>query len=234
MRMTVLAALAAAVLAGCSPAPSFDKGVDAFNAKDYAGAMAQWRPLAQKGEARAQNNLGSMYRDGLGVKPDAVEAARWYAMAAGQDYPGAESNLGVLYMQGSGVQQSYVMARGLFAKAAAKNNEVAIYNLAVLNDNGQGGPVDKARAVELYTEGANMGDSDAQGNLGVDYATGDGVKADKVQAYKWFSLAARGASEAERKAQAAANLDHVKSTMSPAEIAAGDQAVAAFKPVAAG
>jgi TPR repeat protein len=115
-------------------------------------------------------------------------------------------------------------------RAAAKNDLSAIFNLAVLYDNGQGGPVDKARAADLYTRGANMGDSDAQGNLGVDYATGEGVAADKVQAYKWFSLAAHGATEADRKAQASANLEHLKADMTPAEIAQGDQAVAAFKP----
>ena len=231
MRTTVLAVFAGVVLAACS-GPSFDKGVDAFNAKDYAGAMAQWRPLAEKGDARAQGNLGSLYHDGLGVKADPAQAAHWFALAAAQDNAGALANLGVLYMQGSGVQQSYVMARGLFARAAVKNNEVGVFNLAVLYDNGQGGAMDKAKAAELYTRGANTGDSDAQGNLGVDYATGDGVKADKVQAYKWFSLAARGAGEPERKAQAAANVDRLKSGMTPAEIAQGDQAVAAFKPSA--
>jgi len=234
MKTSVLAALAGLALAACSPAPSFDKGVDAYKAKDYAGAMAQWRPLADKGEARAQLNVGSLYRDGLGVKADPVEGARWYALAATQDNADAQANLGVLYMQGSGVPQSYTMARGLLAKAAAKNQEQAVFNLAVLYDNGQGGPADKAKAAELYTRGANTGDSDAQGNLGVDYATGDGVKADKVQAYKWFSLAARGADEPDRKAQAVANLSHLRSAMSPAEIAQGDQAVAAFKPVGGG
>ena len=231
MRTSVLAALAGMMLAACS-GPSFDKGVDAFNAKDYAGAMAQWRPLALKGDARSQDNLGSLYRDGLGVKPDPVEGARWYAMSAAQGDAAALTNLGVLYMQGAGVPRSYVMARGLLARAAAKNDEGAIFSLAVLYDNGQGGPVDKAKAAELYTRGANMGDSDAQGNLGVDYATGDGVKADKVQAYKWFSLALRGASEAHPNAQGVTNLNNLKSAMTPAEIAQGDQAVATFKPTA--
>lgn len=228
MRIVVVAALAVG-LAACS-GPSFDKGVDAYNAKDYAGALAQWRPLAEKGDARAQDNMGSLYRNGLGVKADPVEAARWFAMAAAQDEAGAEANLGVLYMQGAGVQQSYAQARGLFAKAAAKDNVVGIYNLAVLYDNGQGGPVDKARAADLYARGANLGDSDSQGNLGVDYAAGEGVAPDKVQAYKWFSLAVRGASDEGRKAQAAANLDRLKADMTPSEIAAGDQAIAAFKP----
>jgi TPR repeat protein len=229
MRMTVLAALAAAALAACS-GPSFNKGVDAYKAKDYAGAMAQWRPIADNGDAQAQNNVGSLYREGLGVKADAAEASRWFAKAAAQDYADAQANLGVLYMQGSGVPQSYEMARGLFAKAAAKSNPIAIFNLAVLYDNGQGGAVDKAKAAELYGRGANLGDADAQGNLGVDYATGEGVKADKVEAYKWFSLSARGIADGARKAQAAANVEHVKSTMTAAEIAAGDQAIAAFKP----
>jgi TPR repeat protein len=228
MRVTVVATLALA-LAACS-GPSFDQGVDAYNAKDYAKAMAQWRPLAEKGDARSQGNVGALYRDGLGVKADPVEAARWFALAAAQDNTDAEANLGISYAQGVGVPQNFVTARGLLAKAAAKNQSVAIFNLAVLYDNGQGGPVDKARAADLYARGANMGDGDAQANLGVDYAAGEGVAPDKVQAYKWFSLAVRGASDDGRKAQAAANLEHLKADMTPSEIAQGDQAIAAFKP----
>ena len=229
MRTYILASVTGLLLAACS-GPSFDKGIDAYKTKDYAGAMAQWKPLAEKGDARAQLNVGSLYRDGQGVKADPAEGARWYGLAAAQDNADAQANLGVLYMQGAGVQQNYTMARGLLARAAAKNQEQAVFNLGVLYDNGQGGPADKAKAAELYTRAADLGDSDAQGNLGVDYATGDGVKADKVQAYKWFNLAARGAEEADRKAQAEENLGRVKAAMTPAEIAEGDQAIAAFKP----
>ena len=43
-------------------AADFDKGLTAYNNGDYATALKQWTPLAEQGDARAQYNLGVMYR----------------------------------------------------------------------------------------------------------------------------------------------------------------------------
>ena len=234
MRMRYLATGAALLvgLAACSR-PSFDRGADAYKAKDYAGAMAQWKPLAESGDARAQSNLGAMYANGLGVKPDPAVAAQWLQKAAAQGNADAEASLGVLYMNGKGVNQDVAAARGWFAKAAAQDQSLAAFNLGVLYDNGQGGPADKAKSAQYYLQAANLGDAEAQLNLGVDFATGDGVAVDKVSAYKWFTLGLHGSSDPGGRAQTASNLARLKSSLTPAEIAQGDQAVAAFKPKAA-
>ncbi|MDA0221059.1 MAG: sel1 repeat family protein, partial [Proteobacteria bacterium] len=42
-------------------------GYDAYERGDYATALKEWRPLAEQGEAIAQNNLGLMYDNGTGV-----------------------------------------------------------------------------------------------------------------------------------------------------------------------
>jgi TPR repeat protein len=217
------------VLSACSPPPSFDKGADAYKAKDYAGAMAQWRPLADQGDARAQSNLGALYLNGQGVAADAAAAAHWYALAAAQGNANAESSLGAFYAQGKGVTQDFVAARNWLAKAAAQNQDEAAFNLAVLYDNGQGGQTDKAAAARLYTQSATLGNSDAQANLGVDYATGDGVPADPVQAYKWLALSSRGASDPQRKAQADADLARLTPTMTASQVAEANAAVTIFR-----
>jgi TPR repeat protein len=48
-------------------AQDFDKGLEAFQAGDYETALQEWRPLAEQGNASAQNNLGNMYDYGDGV-----------------------------------------------------------------------------------------------------------------------------------------------------------------------
>ena len=45
----------------------FQAGLDAYNSGDYATALKEWRPLAETGDADAQNNLGVMYDSGYVV-----------------------------------------------------------------------------------------------------------------------------------------------------------------------
>ena len=44
------------------------KGLDAAQKGDFATALKEWKPLAEQGNARAQNNLGLMYVKGQGVR----------------------------------------------------------------------------------------------------------------------------------------------------------------------
>jgi TonB family protein len=64
--------------------------------------MRLWRPLAEQGSARAQNNLGVMYENGKGMPEDVSEAIKWYSLAAEQGYAGAQNNLGLIYAIGRG------------------------------------------------------------------------------------------------------------------------------------
>lgn len=56
-------------------------------------AVAWYRKAAESGYAGAQNSLGVMIMQGLGVKADCGEAVRWYARAAAQGYDPAKRNL---------------------------------------------------------------------------------------------------------------------------------------------
>jgi TPR repeat protein len=56
-------------------------------------AVFWYRKAADRGYPGAQNSLGVMYMQGLGVKADCGEAVRWYAKAAAQGYEPAKSNL---------------------------------------------------------------------------------------------------------------------------------------------
>ena len=58
------------------------KGLDAANRGDFATALLEWRPLAEQGDASAQNNLGFMYVYGKGVLQDYVRAHMWFNIAA--------------------------------------------------------------------------------------------------------------------------------------------------------
>lgn len=96
-----------------------EDGQAAYNRGDFATALELWRPLAEQGEARAQNNLGVMYENGKGVPEDIAEALKWYQLAAEQGYAGAHSNLGLAYALGKGVQPDAVLAHMWLSLAAS-------------------------------------------------------------------------------------------------------------------
>ncbi len=105
----------------------------AYQPGDYATALREWRPLAERGNAKAQFNLGVMYRIGEGVPQDDAEAARWYSKAAEQGDANAQNNLGVMYRIGLGVPQDYAHAHMWFNLAASKfppgkNRDTAVKN----------------------------------------------------------------------------------------------------------
>jgi hypothetical protein len=77
-----LATVAVAVmLAGTAMAGPWEDGVAAYKRGDYAAAHDLWRPLAERGDPRAQNNLGVLYEKGLGIIADPETAAAWYRKA---------------------------------------------------------------------------------------------------------------------------------------------------------
>ena len=73
-----------------------EKAKSAFVAGDTQTAYEIWKPLAEKGNARAQNNFGIMYKEGKGVPQDHTEAIKWYRLSAEQGYADAQHNLELL------------------------------------------------------------------------------------------------------------------------------------------
>jgi TPR repeat protein len=87
-----------------------------------------YRKAADKGDAKAQFNIGLMYANGDGVPQDDTQAVTWFRNAAGQGDAAAQLNLGVAYAQGQGVPQEYVSAHMWFSLAAAQGAQDAVKN----------------------------------------------------------------------------------------------------------
>ena len=134
------------MLTGAAAAGPFEDGSAAYKRGDYATALRLWRPLAEQGIAKAQFNLGVMYRNGQGVTQDYAEALRWYRKAAGQGNTKAQHNLGTMYNKGHGVRKDYVAAMKWYRKAADQGHASARGNLGVMYSKGQGVPRDYVQA----------------------------------------------------------------------------------------
>jgi TPR repeat protein len=117
----ILAALAMAALLVGPAAGDYRAGKAAYQRGDYATALGEWLPLAQRGDASAQYNLGVMHAEGRGVPRDDAAAVRWYRKAADQGDVDAQRSLGLMYATGRGVPRDDVEAWRWLRKANRPN-----------------------------------------------------------------------------------------------------------------
>jgi TPR repeat protein len=116
----------------------FDDAIAAYERGDYATAFRSMKPLAEKGDAKAQHNLGVMYDYGRGVPQDYTKALKWYRMAAEHGIPEAQHNLGLMYYQGQGVPQNYSEAAKWYRRAAEQGMADSQVNLGLMYYHGRG------------------------------------------------------------------------------------------------
>ncbi|HJT86268.1 MAG TPA: metallophosphoesterase [Bryobacteraceae bacterium] len=180
LTLTLLLALPAAA--------DFVAGLDAFDHGDYAAALKQWQPIAERGDANAEYNLGLLYALGKGVPQNYQTAAEWYRKAAEQGVAAAEYNLGVLYANGQGVSKSPGDAINWFTKAAQQGIAEADASLGDLYHDGS--PPNYANAEEWYRKAAAQGIASAQFSLGLMHDLGEGVPQDYDEAIRWYRQAA--------------------------------------------
>ena len=76
------------------------RGWEHSNKVEHAEAVKWLRRAAERGLAKAQCGLGTMYERGYGVPQDYEEAAKWYRRAAKQGDPNAPFALGAMYALG--------------------------------------------------------------------------------------------------------------------------------------
>jgi TPR repeat protein len=96
---------------------SGEQPYDALLRGDFRVAAALFSHLAEKGDARAQYNLGLLYASGLGVTHDYQAALKWHRSAARQGHAGAQNALAQMYAKGHGIPQDNVRAHMWYSVA---------------------------------------------------------------------------------------------------------------------
>ncbi|WP_437556687.1 tetratricopeptide repeat protein [Acidithiobacillus sulfuriphilus] len=94
-------------------------------------ALARLRNLAERGNARAELYLGTLYAPPIVKKErtvgkDAATALAWYHRAAQGGCARADFDLGLAYEEGMGVPRSPAMARHYFGRMAALARQEAV------------------------------------------------------------------------------------------------------------
>jgi TPR repeat protein len=150
---------------GSKRVSSFDEGVVAYDAGDFATAYRIWDELAREDDPAAMRNVAQLLRQGRGVEKDSKRAFRLYTEAAEKGLVTAMANLGDMYLAGEGTERNPQAAAAWYARAASAGLFVAQWKLAEMYENGTGVPVDKDRAQALLEHAARNGYVPAQERL---------------------------------------------------------------------
>lgn len=223
----VIAGLAVVIAAStvyAADADSLDAAKRAFERGDYATAVPILQKLADKGDRRAQNNLGLMYSEGKGVTKNYTEALKWLRKSAEQGYVNAETNLGAMYERGLGVKQDFGEALKWYRKAADRGFANAEYNLGVMYYHGVGVKQDYGTAFKWFRLAADQNFADAQYNLGVMHFYGYGVPQSLVQAHAWWSMAASQGDQIAQKSR-----DELATKMTASQIVEAERLIRQWK-----
>lgn len=104
--------------------------------KSNGEALKWYLRAAERGSAMAENSVGYLYDNGLGVIRNPSEAAAWYLKAAQHGYPCAWFNIANCYEYGVGVPQDIKKAVLWYEKSAKSGDVEAQLKLAALYESG--------------------------------------------------------------------------------------------------
>ncbi|HKT32380.1 MAG TPA: bifunctional trypsin-like peptidase domain-containing/SEL1-like repeat protein [Gammaproteobacteria bacterium] len=182
---------------------------------NYTQVLAWCHKAAAQGNAFAEDYLGMMYADGLGVPRSYSQALAWYRKAASQGFAEAQYELGSMYFNSLGVAQDYSQAMAWWRKAAAQGYKDAQLKLGWMYWTGQGVQRDDAQALVWFRMAAAQRVPGAEFAIGTMYYIGRVVPQDYIAAYALLNLAAARDSSSQQMR------DTLISLMTPAQIAAG-------------
>lgn len=208
-KMFVLFILLAVIFPIASYAGQLEDGTAAMDSGDYQTAYKLLFPLAEQGDAAAQDCIGAMYSEGLGVEKDETMAATWFEKSAEQGYAQAQNALGAMYVNGIGVEPdaqkglSYIVkaarqgllvaqqnAYTIYYKEAQNGNFGAMHNVAYMCLKGWGGEADSESCMKLLEVAAQNGYTKSASALSQIYTKGMfGVEPNEEKAAFWKNFA---------------------------------------------
>lgn len=174
-----------------SASADLKKGIEAYEAEDYATALSEFQPLADQGVPEAQSQLSRLYYHGYGVRKNYKKAGELAKAAAEKGDKIGENMLGLLAIDGLGTKKDLKAAEKYFLSSAEKGFLSAQLNLAGMYWIGDLGEKDYKQALYWYHKAAKQGSEEAFYRIGYAYMLGlNGTetegKPNLKEAYDWF------------------------------------------------
>lgn len=172
-------------------------GLDLFRAGDYVAAIATLEPLADAGNAAAQNALGVFLTDNDGpLAPfyDPTRGFAYYTASADAGFARAYHNLGLFYGKTHAeIAPNEALAFEWFERAVNVDYRESFYDYARLLANGTGTSQDTARARDYAERALETSTRAAALSLLADFAYyGEGEPVDMVKSLRLFEESAAG------------------------------------------
>ena len=158
-------------------------------AADTRESFYWYEKAALQGDALSENQIGTMYMDGIGVEVNREQAMKWLKIAAAGGDEDAPWNLGLLYeikFEITDYKEAlrwYEIAANEFGNIRACNRLGLAYMEEICIE------PDRDRAIYWLKKAAESGDPDGVWNLGLAYDQYFEEK-DYHEAVKWYEIAA--------------------------------------------
>jgi TPR repeat protein len=172
-----------------SAADDFASAKQAFEAKQFPKAIRLLRPLAQKGDPRAQHLLGYAYMFGMGVMTSEKRAQYWLSKAVAQNYTPAFARLGQVLLT---IDESSTRGVELIKTAVGRGDLDAHLTLGMIYLIGlKGVPPDLEKSKHLFTVVAERKHKEAAFFLAYWYASDQGKMPDYIEVLRWAIIDSR-------------------------------------------
>lgn len=126
---------------------AIDRGLEAWDRKDYVKTMSCFRRAERLGSTRATLMIGVLFSNGFGFPKDAAKGLQYFLKAAEQGVSDAQLYAAAKYESGAdGVPQDLEKAVYWYEKAAEQGKAAAQHNLALLYIHGRGTAQDYEKA----------------------------------------------------------------------------------------
>lgn len=173
-------------------AKQFHQAAGLFAQGRYPEAAAALAPAAEQGDREAQNLLGIMYLNALGVQQTPSQAAALFGMAAASGLKEAHYNFSNLLYNGLGIKRDEALAQEHLIQAGRAGHRPALRALGYLYHLlGNREPQWARLSTDCFRSAADAGDPLSKYTLGLRAQRGDGAEQDLSVAAYWFRAAAQ-------------------------------------------
>jgi prolyl 4-hydroxylase len=203
----------------------FEQAVEHFTRGRHVEAAAMLAQAVERDDAEAQNLLGVMSLNGLGVAQEPRRAAGLFSAAAGHGLKEARYNLCNLLYNGLGIARDEARAQEQLLAAARAGHRPALRALGLLYHLAGSEAHWQQLSTRCLRMAAEAGDAPAKYLLGMRLAQGHGAAADTAAARRWFAAAAQ-----DRVYLAQARLAELPDTASTAVTSVSPEPEMAFEP----
>jgi len=179
----------------------FQEGFDAFRQNDFLTAMAEFLPIAERGDSGAAILVGILYANGYGLDgPDMDQAAHWFNAAADAGETPVMVVKGALMGMGRKHDEEFAAVLAHFGPRAEAGYPESQFLMAWLTTNGLGMGADDSAGLALLRSAADGNFGPAQFQLATIMLDGRGGAQDEAAAAAMFMKAAEGGHAAAQNA----------------------------------